>query len=165
MKTEIDKYNPCEEAVVFRKKYKHFKNAWRYCHRGDWMLWLAFKVGVNKRTLTLAKGLCAKTVIHLMKDQRSKDAVKAAIDYGEGKINDNKLNADAYASAAYASAASAAYASAYASYAAYASDAAASASDAAASAAYDAYAAKINNQKLTADICREILTEEILKRL
>ena len=45
----------------------------------------------NLRELTLAKGHCANTVRHLMKDQRSIDAVDAAIAFGEGKITKEEL--------------------------------------------------------------------------
>jgi hypothetical protein len=38
------------------------------------MLWLAF-YGVDRRKLTLAKALCAETVLDLMTDDRSKKAV------------------------------------------------------------------------------------------
>jgi hypothetical protein len=41
------------------------------CHRGDWLLWLAKKCGVELQPLTLAKGHCANTVRHLMSDERS----------------------------------------------------------------------------------------------
>ena len=103
MKTEIEQFNPCNDALIFRKKYKTFRGAWNNCPRGDWMLWIAKRVGIDIRLLTLAKGYCAKTVIHLMTDQRSKDAVKAAIDYGHGKIDDVQLRNAAYA--AYSAAA------------------------------------------------------------
>ena len=97
MKYEIEQFNPCNDALIFRKKYKTFRGAWNNCPRGDWMLWIAKRVGIDIRLLTLAKGYCAKTVIHLMTDQRSKDAVKAAIDYGHGKIDDVQLRNAAYA--------------------------------------------------------------------
>ena len=136
--TRLESLNACRDAIIFSKQFKTPKEVWENCPRGDWMLWIAVKLKVNKRLLTLAKGKCAETVIHLMKDQRSKDAVKAAIDYGENRINDQELKI-AYA-AAYAAAADAA-AAAY-----YAADA----------------AARKNNQLLTANICRDILTKEVL---
>jgi len=140
MKTEIERFNPCEDALEFRKKYKTFRGAWNNCPRGDWMLWIAKRVGIDIRTLTLAKGYCAKTVIHLMKYQRSKDAVKAAIDFGRGKIDEGQLrNAS--------DAADAAYAAAYAFNAAYAA------------------AARIKNQKATADICRKYLTKSVMEKI
>lgn len=142
MKTEIEKYRPCTEAVEFRRQHKSFKNAWNNCPRGDWMLWIAQRTGVDEKLLIKAKALCAKTVIHLMKDDHSKAAVQAALDYSDGKITKKELkNAAADDYAAYTAAD--AYAAAYA----YVVD------------------AKRKKQKQTADICREVLTEAILEKL
>lgn len=66
------------------------------CHRGDWLLWLAKKVDVDIRTLTLAKELCAKTVIHLMTDERSRNAVEVAEIFGRGDATIEELKAAAY---------------------------------------------------------------------
>ena len=188
MKYEIEQFNPCNDALIFRKKYKTFRGAWNNCPRGDWMLWIAKRVGIDIRLLTLAKGYCAKTVIHLMTDQRSKDAVKAAIDYGHGKIDDVQLRNAVYAAAnananaadaAYAAnaananasdaASDAAYAAAVAAYsAAYAANAVYVAANAAAYAAYAAaYAADAakKNQKATADICRKYLTKSVMEKI
>jgi hypothetical protein len=151
---EILKYNPCKDAVEFRSKFETFEDAWNACERGDWMFWIAQKVGVDIRTMTLAKGLCAETVIHLMQDERSKKAVYAAIAFGRGEIDEEDLQlaaAAALAAAAYATATAAyAYAAAYA--------AAAAASGYAASTASTSYAD-------TAKICREILTESVLEKI
>jgi len=123
MEYEIKKFDPCKSAIEFRKEFKSFEEAWDACPRGDWMLWLASKLKVDKRLLTLTKGYCAKTVEHLMKDERSKKAVQAAIDYGNNLIDEEELRgAAAAADAAAAAAAYAAYAAAAA--AAYAADAA-----------------------------------------
>ena len=134
--TEIEKYNPCIEAVEYRKEFKTFKEAWENCHRGDWMLWLAYRLKVNHRKLTLAKAYCAETVIHLMKDERSINAVKVAKRYGRHKATKAELK-DASAAADAASA--------------YAASAAADA------------AAKKENQMLSADICRKYLTKDVLR--
>ncbi len=152
------------------------------CHRGDWLLWLAQKVNIPLKELTLAKGYCAKTVIHLMKDERSIKAVEAAIAFGEGNITRGELDA-AYA-AAYAAAdaaaadAAAAYAAAYAAYAAtyaaaYAATYAAYAATYAAAyaatyaAAYAAYATntRTKNQLETADICRKYIGQLIIDKV
>ena len=102
-----------------------------------------------------------------MKDDRSKAAVKAAIDYGNGLISDDLLQhaADAAYAAAYAAAdaatdAAAAADAAYAAYAAAAADAYAADAAAYAAAAADAFS---KNQKLTADICREIIGDQIIQ--
>jgi len=172
---EISIFEPCAEALEFRKKYSSFEEAWENCSRGDWMLWIASKLKINHRTLTLAKSRCARTVIHLMKDKRSIYAVNVAERYGTGNASDDELKnaydaAYAAAAAAYAAYAAAdppaydAYAYAAAAYAAAAYAAATDVADAAAAANADADA-RIKNQLKTADICREILTEEVFKAI
>src|SRR5690606_15619363 len=116
---EIEKYRPCSEALRFRMQYQTFQDAWQACPRGDWMLWIAQRVGVDLRTLTRAKALCALTVRHLMKDERSIKACEIALKFADGEATREEL-ADAYADAADAV------------------DAAADAADAAAAAAYAA---------------------------
>ena len=175
MKTEIEEYEACKDAVEYREQFNTFQEAWKNCQRGDWMLWIAFKLKVNKRTLTLTKARCAKTVMHLMEDERSIKAVKVAEKYGLGYATEEELE-EASNDASYASYTS--YASAAASNAAYC----ASYSSAAAAAAYytskTAYyaadaillstksiEAKKQNELETADICREILTAEVFEKL
>jgi hypothetical protein len=183
----LEELGSCIEGMEFASEYPTLQDAWTACPRGDWMLWLAKRLGVDLRTLTLAKALCASTVRHLMKDPRSLAAIDAAVDFGRGKIMEQKLKKAAYAAvdavyAAYAAAvdaaaaaadaaAAAADAAAYAAYAA-AVDAAAAAADAAAvdaaayAAAVDAAdAARIKNRQQTADICRKILTVAVFERL
>ena len=79
--------------------------AWNTCQRGDWMLCFAQKLDCPIRQLSLTKGLCAKTVFHLMKDERSRNAVKVAIDFGNGVATREEL--DAASDAANAAAADA----------------------------------------------------------
>jgi hypothetical protein len=171
MKTEkLEKFHACNEAILYVKSQRNATLAWQNCPRGDWMLWIASRLKVDERLLTLTKGKCAETVLHLMKDQRSRDAVKSAIDYGNGIINKDQLKnaTDAAYAAAYAAADVAAAAAAYAAADAAAADAYADA-DAAYAAAYAAadvaaaVAAKKQNQLQTADICRELLTDAVLK--
>ena len=97
------------------------------------MLWLARKLDIDKRVVTLAKGHCANTVRHLMKDERSMAAVDMAIKYGEGNATDSEL----------AAAAAAAYAAAYAAYAA-------------------AFAARKKSQQETAEICRKYIPLDLI---
>ena len=147
MKFEIEKFNACKESIVFRKNYPDFKTAWENCPRGDWMLWIAKKLNVDLLKLTTAKALCANTVRNLMRDERSTKAIDVAILFGQGKASREELDA----------AAADAYTAAYA-----AADAAAYADAADAAAAYTAADAKRKNQQETADICRRILTEDVL---
>ena len=155
MKTKkLKKLGACREAILYVQTQKSPTKAWNNCERGDWMLWLAKRMDVDDKKLTMAKAIIAKQVEHLMKDQRSKDILQACFDYANGKITRKELNATY---AAYVAAI----------YAAYAADAnAAYATDAVAVATYaaDANAAIISSMKKSADICKEYLTEEVLSR-
>ena len=139
--TKLKKLNACREAIIWVKSQKSIPLAWELCERGDWMLWLAKMLDIDDKTLTMAKAMCVKQVEHLMKNQRSKNALQACFDYVNGKITRKELDAAAADAADDADAA-------YAAYAAYAADAAAAAADAytyayayAADAADAAYAA------------------------
>ena len=149
--------NACSDAIEWAAN-KTVEEVVATCHRGDWLLWLASKCDIGLQPLTLAKGHCANTVRHLLKDDRSIKAVDTAIAFGEGRATREELDA-AYA-AAYAAARAAAYAAAAASAraAAYAA--------AAADAYYDAdAAAAIENRLQTADICRKYIGDLIIEKV
>ena len=185
MKELLIKLNACADAREWAEG-KSWKEIYDTCHRGDWLLWLFAKTNPNDvQLLTLAKGHCANTVRHLMRDGRSIKAVDAAIAFGEGMMTREELkNAADTGNAAYVAAAHA-YTAAYvaaAHAAAHAADAAAAAADDAAdvgaaaaaaraaaddaraaayTAAYAAYAAAdAKNQKETADIVRKYIPIE-----
>jgi hypothetical protein len=161
LKDLLIELNACEDAIDWVGD-KTIEQALADSQRGDWLLWLAKKLDLPLNKLTLAKARCAKTVIHLMKDQRSIDAVNVAEKFGLDECTIEELNTAA-ADAAYAAAAAAAYAADAAYAAAYAAYAAAYAAAAYAAAyAADAYADKIKNRKQTSDICIEILGELII---
>jgi hypothetical protein len=167
-KTLLHKLHACSEAKEWAGDMT-IEEVVEKCHRGDWLLWLAARVGVEQRLLILAKGHSANTVRHLMKDERSIKAVDAAIAYGEGIIDADQLYAAAFtADAAFAADAAAADAAAFTADAAYSS--AAYAAFAAASAAYAADAAayssaKKENQLQTADICRKYIGQLIIDKV
>jgi hypothetical protein len=168
MKTIIKKLQDlraCDDGIEYLDTQNNYQAAWDNCKRGDWMLWvLRKKIDLadesQLRALTLAKARCAKLVIHLMKDERSKKAVEIAEAFGNGEATREELDAAAYAAAAAAAAAYAVYAvAAAAAAAAYAAAAAADADAAAyAAAAYAAYAAAARKKVLAqcAGIIREI---------
>ena len=176
----------CEEAKAWAQGMT-VEQAVSSVERGDWLLWLAKKIDIPKRPLTLAKARCAKTVIHLMKDERSINAVNLAEEYGlSDEVSEDDLRkaaaaayAATYAAAAaayaatYDAASAAAYAATYAAAAAAYTATYAAAADAASDAAYaaadDAYAAADDalskNQLQTAEICREVLGKMIIARV
>jgi hypothetical protein len=154
MKNLLRELNACENAREWAAD-KTWQEVYETCHRGDWLLWLFKKTNPDDlQLLTLAKGHCANTVRHLIKDERSIKAIDAAIAFGLGEITKDELDSAA-ADAAAPAAAAAAYAAdavAYAyGYAAYAADAAAD--------AY-AYAAIKQNEQQTADIVRKYISIE-----
>ena len=131
----LKKHEACSEAVIFFKDMT-IEEAFNNCPRGEWLLWLFSKTNPDDlRLLTLAKGHCANTVRHLMKDERSTKSVDVAIKFGEGKATIEELNAAAAAGYAAADAAG------YADTAGYA-------------------AARKENQQKTAEICRKYLPLE-----
>ena len=154
------KLNACEGAKEWAKDMP-IEEIVSTCHRGDWLLWLAQKVDLDLRLRTLAKGHCANTVRHLMKDERSINAVDVAIAFGEGKATREELDAaNADAAAAYADAyAVADAANAYAANAAYA---AAYAANAVADADAAAYFAR---RRLAVDICRQYIGEALIEKV
>ena len=189
----LKRYNACDEGYAYSERFNNPITWWNGFERGDWMLWVLSRLIDRKneaalRKLTLAKALCAKTVLHLMDDERSREAVEVAEKYGSGNATREELCISA--SAAYAAAETAAYAATaaayaaaeaadYTAYAAYAAAAAAAAAAyAAASAAYAisaaacaadadsaASAARKANHAQTAALIRELYTAEEVKRL
>ena len=161
--------NACEEARLWagdRTIEEVLRDSWR----GDWLLWLAKKLDLPLNKLTLAKARCAKTVIHLMKDKRSVNAVNVAEKFGLDECTLEELNNAANAAYAASYAANAAYAASYVANAAYvyAAYTAAYAADAYAYAYTDAVAsyaanARKKNRQKTSDICVEILGELLTK--
>lgn len=179
----LQELNACQEGVKWVQDMP-IEEFVKTCHRGDWLLWLAQKVGLDLRTLTLADARCAKTVVHLMKDESSIKAVEVKERFGEGKATLEELNtgaataeaaSDALEFSTEASSDAATYAAAAATYGAtaaaiYTSHAAAadayantSSDGAGPSAVYAAAVARNRNQKQTADICREIFGEKLIE--
>jgi hypothetical protein len=163
----LQSVNACDSAVEWAEN-KTIEEVVATCHRGDWLLWLGRKCDIGLQPLTLAKGHCANTVRHLMKDESSIKAVDIAIAFGEGKATRQELDdaaAAAYAADAAADAAAAAAAAADAAAdAAYA--AAAAAAYAAAAYAYSAaYAYPAANYLQTAEICRRYIGELIIEKV
>ena len=148
-KQYLESLKACDNAIEWAGD-KPIEQVVAECHRGDWLLWLAKKCGVELQPLTLAKGHCANTVRHLMTDERSVKAVDVAIAFGEGRATRDELDAAADA---------AADAACYAAYAAYA------AADAAANAYSAAYAIAHTNQQQTADICRKYIGDLIIEKV
>ena len=141
----------CDDAVDWVGE-KSLQEAWETCPRGDWMLWLAHKMGVEKRVLVGTATECAATVYSLMSDA-GKNAVAVGRRYAIGQSDDIEFQAAVNADDAACRAAT--YASYAATYAANAAAAAAANDD-------DADDAKAENQNATADIVRSMIPVEMI---
>jgi len=138
-KQQLIDMNACHEAVVWVGR-KSLKTAWSKCERGDWMLWLAGKLDIDRKLLVLAACDCAEPALKLIPEgeDRPRQAIQTARDWCNGLASlEDVRNAANAANAAANAADVAAYAAA--DVAAYAANAA-NAADAAYAAAYAAYA-------------------------
>jgi hypothetical protein len=134
------------------------KSAWESCPRGDWLLWIAARAGVDRKAIVLAACDCAALALRFVPpcEQRPRIAIATTRKWARGRATIEQVRAAAYAAAAAAAAdaAYAAYAAADAAYAAYAAYAAADAAYAAAAAAANAaYAAAANAQSKSLAKC------------
>jgi len=159
-KEQLEDLNACEEAVEWVGD-RDLKTAWEECARGDWMLWLAARLKVDRKLVALAACDCAETSLNFVLADEGRPAAALRIVRawcaGEATLDEVKVAAgaaadaadasyadaaaDAAAGAAYAAAAAAAGAAAYGADAAYAAAGASYADAAAGAAAGAAYAA------------------------
>jgi hypothetical protein len=153
----------CDDALNWAEGRHVDEAAWLACERGDWLMWLAVRIGVPRPLIVLAACDCARLALPLVPEGESRPlrAIEVAEAWALGDQTVSREDcwaayayaatasaaaaATAYASAAAAAAAATAYASAAAA-AAYAASADASAAyaasaDASAAAAYAASAA------------------------
>jgi len=132
----LESLTACEEAIRWYND-KDSKEAWASCERGEWLLWIAAELSVDRKLIVLAACDCAEQSLYLIpEEERPKMAIETARAWTRGEVSLGELetayvaaNAVANAAAAVANAAAAA---------AYSAASAASADDAA---AYSAAAA------------------------
>ena len=61
---------------------------WQRCPRGDWLLWLAGRAGVDRRSMVLAACAIAREVLHLVPadEPRPLYAIEAAEAWARGEV-------------------------------------------------------------------------------
>ena len=171
------KQHACREAIAWVDDKTPYA-AWRLCNRGDWLLWVAAKLAVDRKLVVLAACDCAERSMQYVMagEDRPRMAIETARRWCDGRASLNEVRTAAYAAsdASYAAsdaddtsafyASNASYASAYAaSYAAYAAFYAASNADDA-FAAFDntlAECAKIVRRRIGWKVMRKALSERI----
>ena len=143
----------CFEATQWAESQPDAETAWRQCPRGDWLLWAAARLDIDRKLLVRAACACARTALPRVPagEERPRIAIEMAEAWSRGETTlYDVLRAAQAASAAASAAADAAYAAADAADAAYA--AAAAADD----------AARSDSLARSADIVREILPWEAM---
>lgn len=190
----LQKNEACKGSIewIEENNIQSLQDAWNACERGDWLLWMATKLNVDKRKLVLCGALCAHTVVQYMQDPRSREVVRIALLWGRGKATNAQLvdartaaddawtDAICAADAAVGAAADAADvvvcaadAAVCAAWTEAAVDAAKAAADATICAAWIGVAngakaaidAKKANELRTAEIARNILTDDIIEKI
>lgn len=175
----------CEEARAWAGD-RDPRTAWAECERGDWLLWLAGRAGIDRRTLVQAACDCAELA---WPHARGTDtlltcmlAVHVTREWCDGRADLDDVRAVAAAAAAAAAhtdaladaaagyaAAHAAYAAYNAAYAAHAAHSAYDAADAAYAAAHAGYAAAWDASRVAvlrkaADLVRARISVELIEQ-
>jgi len=148
----LERLGACREAADWYDG-RDSEQAWAECERGDWMLWVAGKLNVDRKVLVAAACECAELALVHVPDgeDRPRQAIETARAWvsGNATLEQVRKAADAARAAAYADAARAA---AYAD----AARAAASAADAA------AYASRAKSLRRSAEIVRAHISWVVL---
>ena len=109
MKTIADRIShlsPCTEAVTWLGDQTDVADAWNSCPRGDWLLWLAGRVGVERTVLVKSAAGCARLVLHLVPagEDRPRLAIAAAEAWATEPNENNRNKAAEAAWAAWTAA-------------------------------------------------------------
>lgn len=69
--TKIDTLNPCLVGRIWIGKRQLLtpRELWDMCPRGDWLMWIATRMGVEPRILALGAIPVAESVLHLSRDK------------------------------------------------------------------------------------------------
>ena len=88
----IRKFHSCHLAIKWAKAYDDPCVAWERCDRGDWLLWISAKLGVDRRTIVLSACACARTALQYVPpgEDRPRLAIERAEAWcrGEATIED-----------------------------------------------------------------------------
>jgi hypothetical protein len=104
---KLEKLGPCEDALDWAAAQPTAQVAWESCHRGDWLLWTAAMVGVNRREVVQTLCACARIAPQngQLNDDTSLQAIKDVERWCNRELSLSKTRAaasQAYAVEAYA---------------------------------------------------------------
>ena len=114
---KLESMHACSEATEW-VAHRGIVKAWRECPRGDWMLWLAGRLDIDRKLLVMAACDCAETALQYVPDGEDRPAkcIQVTRNWcnGTATIDDVKAARRDAAAAADAAAYADAYAAAYA---------------------------------------------------
>ena len=118
--TYLQNKNACRPAMEWLKD-RDLERMWEECERGDWLLWFAAEVGIDRKVIVRTACACAREALRFVPDGeiRPKTAIETAERWCNGEATIEQVrNASSAAAAADAAAYAAACDAAYAAYAA-----------------------------------------------
>lgn len=126
----------CPQAIAWVGK-KQLKSAWATCERGDWMLWFAGGLEVDRKLIVLAGCDCAEIALQYVPtpEDRPAKVIQVTRYWCEGRVSIEDVRKARHAAASACDAAYSACAAAYSAYCAAATAAAKAAAYSAATAA------------------------------
>jgi hypothetical protein len=75
LKQKLKELNACDEAMWWTSD-RTIEEAVRDCHRGDWLLWLGQKIGIDNYKLIATKEYCANISRYLRKEHEIMTAIE-----------------------------------------------------------------------------------------
>ena len=108
-------FSACDDAVDWAETQPDLETAWRDCERGDWLLWIAARLAVDRKLIVIAACQCARMALHWLPAGEERPLI--AIEAAEAWVRGEATNDEVGAAAAHAAYAADAYAYAAAAYA------------------------------------------------
>ena len=75
--TYLQNKNACYPAKEWLKD-RDLERAWEECKRGDWLLWFAAKVGIDRKVIVRTACACAREALRFVPDGGPKTAIETA---------------------------------------------------------------------------------------
>ena len=92
--TELEKMDACGSGVDWAGD-RSLAEIWRDCERGDWMLWLAARIGVDRKQIVLAACACARLNLSAVPagEERPRMAIETTERWCRGEATDEEVRA------------------------------------------------------------------------
>ena len=92
----LSRYRACNELEEWAEAHGGpMEDLWRDCQRGDWLLWLAAKAGVDRHIVVEAACACARTALQYVPsgEENPRRALETAEAWARGKADRTALRA------------------------------------------------------------------------